>query len=177
MICTNLHNDSAIRFMENRFLFCPFQVVKIDISGTTSFYHPYCTLTEHSDIPHATAKLRVTLSTKLHTETKCLPRKLIVCICNYTFSSRIFFCQLICLSPSVTRVTGRYVTEFFRTNYCRQNILTIALCSWTSVTKSISDTSMIPYTLHLSMLALELSKAVNPNCSALTSLRFCSVLF
>jgi hypothetical protein len=92
MFCTSLHSDSAVRFTENRrFLFCPFQVVKMDISGTTSFYHLYCTLTEHPDIPHATAKIQVTLSTTLHTGTKRLPRKLRFCICYHPFSSKIFF--------------------------------------------------------------------------------------
>jgi hypothetical protein len=70
---------------------------KMYTSGNAPFCHLYCTLTEHSDIPH-NSKYRVTSSTPLHTGTKCLPRQLIVYAISH-FRVGIFysikFCALV----------------------------------------------------------------------------------
>jgi hypothetical protein len=155
MGCINLQNYSALRFLETReFLFALCRLYKWILGEL----HRSVILLNILAF-HTTAKIWVTSSTPLRTRMKCLPRQLRVCICNLPFSSKKFFCQFICVSPSVTRVTRRYATKIFLTNYCCKQILVIVPCSVTPVTKSTSDTSMIPYTSHLSMLPPEL-----PNC-------------
>lgn len=84
-----------------------FSGCKIDTSGNASFCHLYCTLTEHSDFPH-NSKYRVTSSTPLHTGTKCLPRQLIVYVISHFRVGFFLFYQVLCVSPSMTRVTRRY---------------------------------------------------------------------
>jgi hypothetical protein len=97
MVCTNLQNYSAVRFLKTRgFLFCSFQVVKW-ILGELLHSVIFIALLLNILTFHTTAKIRVTSSTPLHTWTKCLPRQLSVCICNLPFSSSIFSVNLFAL--------------------------------------------------------------------------------